>query len=182
MPLDQSTTPDVPVAPSHGTDAPSRIVAAELFELDIPFNDGSVGSAALPGRWSRFDILLVRVTTADSISGWGECFAYDCRAAVAQAFRTMVAPLLIGQDAEEIEALMRQVQHKLHIFGRYGITMFAISGADMALWDRHAKAAGQPLAALLGARRRDVVAYASLVHYGDAPLVRQVTRQAVQEG
>jgi L-alanine-DL-glutamate epimerase-like enolase superfamily enzyme len=164
-------------------DPPSRITRVELFELDIPFDDGSAGYDAPTGRWSRFESVLVRITTADGVSGWGECFAYGCRAAVAEAFRTMVAPLLIGQDAEDVPGLMRRVQHALHLFGRYGITIFAVSGADTALWDRRARAAGKPLAALLGAKRRDeVAAYASLVHYGSPPLVQHMARRAVQDG
>ena len=45
-------------------------------------------------------------------------------------------------------------QRNLHLFGRYGITMFAISGLDIALWDLAAKAQGAPLHRLLGARQR----------------------------
>jgi L-alanine-DL-glutamate epimerase-like enolase superfamily enzyme len=37
------------------------------------------------------------------------------------------------------------IQRNLHLFGRYGITMFAISALDIALWDLAAKAEGVPL-------------------------------------
>ena len=50
----------------------------------------------------------------------------------------MIAPQARGQDVpapEKIPAFMEQVQRNLHLFGRYGITMFAISGLDIALWD-----------------------------------------------
>lgn len=40
---------------------------------------------------------------------------------------------------------MEQIQRNLHLFGRYGITMFAISGLDIALWDLAAKVKGVPL-------------------------------------
>jgi hypothetical protein len=62
--------------------------------------------------------------------------------------------------------------------GRHGITTFAISGADIALWDLAAKAAGVSLAELLGGRRRSAVpAYASLVRYGDGDLVERYARE-----
>ncbi|WP_314325078.1 mandelate racemase/muconate lactonizing enzyme family protein [Paenarthrobacter ilicis] len=161
----------------------SIITDIEIYELDIPFDDGSSRYEAPAGRWNRFDGIVVRVTTADGVSGWGECFAYSCRSAVAEALRTMVIPLVLGQDAGDVPALMRTAQKKLHLFGRYGIAMFAVSGVDIALWDRKARAAGVPLAALLGGRRHDEVpAYASLVHYGKADVVRDRARHAVQAG
>lgn len=183
MSVDPAHGPAEAASPRPHPDPNSRIVAAEVFELEIPFDDGREELGFPPGGWRSFDNVLVRITTADGVSGWGECFAYSCRQAVAEAFRTMVVPLLIGQDAGDAPALMRDVQQRLHLFGRYGITTFAISGADIALWDRNAKAAGVPLAELLGGRRRDSVdAYASLVPYGDPGLVRETARRAVQQG
>lgn len=178
--LDQQVEMTEPAALPYGS---STITSVEVYELDIPFDDGSRGYGAPSGRWNQFDSIIVRVTTADGISGWGECFAYGCRAAVAEAFRTMVAPLVVGQDAADVPGLMRHVQQKLHLFGRYGIAMFAISGVDIALWDRKARFAGVPLGALLGGRKRsEVPAYASLVHYGQADVVRDRARHAVEAG
>ena len=60
----------------------------------------------------------------------------------------MIAPQARGQEVpepEKIPALMEQIQRNLHLFGRYGITMFAISGLDIALWDLAAKIKGVPL-------------------------------------
>ena len=45
-----------------------------------------------------------------------------------------------------IPAFMEQIQRNLHLFGRYGITMFAISGLDIALWDLAAKDQGRTAA------------------------------------
>jgi L-alanine-DL-glutamate epimerase-like enolase superfamily enzyme len=160
-----------------------RIAAIDVFEVTVPFSDGAEEFSAPPGRWLEFETVLVRITTEDGLAGWGEAFAYGCQASVAAAVRGMVAPLLIGKDASDPAALTLDVQRKLHIFGRYGITMFAISGADIALWDLRAKAEGVPLAALLGDRRRNVASsYASLVRYGRADLVERFAAQAVAEG
>jgi mandelate racemase len=49
----------------------------------------------------------------------------------------------------------------LHLVGREGVSLIAISGLDMAAWDAMAKAAGLPLAAYLGGTVGPVPAYNS---------------------
>jgi L-alanine-DL-glutamate epimerase-like enolase superfamily enzyme len=66
-----------------------------------------------------------------------------------------------------IPAFMEKIQRNLHLFGRYGITMFAISGLDIALWDIAGKVQGLPLHRLIGgALRAKIPAYASLLRIG----------------
>ena len=75
-------------------------------------------------------------------------------------------------DAAGIPAFMEQVQRNLHLFGRYGITMFAISGLDIALWDIAAKVKGVPLHRLIGdIKRTRIPAYASLLRIGKPELI-----------
>ena len=47
-------------------------------------------------------------------------------------------------------------RRSLNLVGYEGITMIAVAGIDMAIWDALAKAAGMPLAVMLGgvARQR----------------------------
>ncbi len=47
------------------------------------------------------------------------------------------------------------MQRQLHIQGRYGITIFAWSGIEMALWDIAAKRTECPWPRLLGGRKRE---------------------------
>jgi D-galactarolactone cycloisomerase len=95
----------------------------------------------------------------------------------------MVAPVVIGRDAADIANLMYELQQGLHLFGRYGITLFALSGLDIALWDIAGKAAGLPLGRLLGgALRNQVPGYASLFKYDDPEHVAERTRAALGEG
>lgn len=160
-----------------------RITAVDAFALNIPFTDGGDGVGLTPGRWASFETVYVRATAEGGQTGWGEAFSYACQGPVLAAAREMVAPLLLGRDASDPAALMLDVQRRLHLFGRYGVTMFAISGADTALWDLRARAEGVPLAALLGTpRRRTVPAYASLVRYTRPELVERFAARAVAEG
>lgn len=160
-----------------------KITQVEAIPLSIPFSFG--GSAYRLGASSRLalDFCLVRVETDDGLVGWGEAFAYSSRTAVTAAVRDMVAPLAIGQDAADSAGLSYKLQQSLHIFGRYGITMHALSGLDIALWDLAGKRAGKPLHQLLGGTARSTIAaYASLLRYGDAALVAQYAARAVGEG
>jgi L-alanine-DL-glutamate epimerase-like enolase superfamily enzyme len=99
----------------------------------------------------------------------------------------MVAPVVRGREVTDIAGLMAELQQALHIFGRYGITMFALSGLDIALWDLAAKAAGQALGQFLGGPRdgtgaREIPGYASLFRYGEPEVVAERTRAALAEG
>lgn len=162
-----------------------RIVAIEAIPLAIPFTYGVDGASRSNVR--QLDFCLVRVETDAGLVGWGEAFSYNCRNAVAASLRDMVAPLAVGAtvgaDPTEIRALHLSIQRKLHIFGRFGITAFALSGLDIALWDLAGKAAGQPVHALLGgAQCSSVPCYASLLRYGEAGLVESHAARAASEG
>ena len=153
-----------------------RISRLDAVPLAIPFSHGA-------GARNKLDFCLVRVETDEGLIGWGEAFAYSCRGAVAAAINDMIGPLVLGQDGAQIAALHRSIQRKLHIFGRFGITVFALSGLDIALWDIAGKMAGVPLHKLLGCSPlSSIPCYASLLRYGDPALVAQYCERALSEG
>ena len=105
-----------------------------------------------------------------------------------------LAPILVGRDPRDITALWEAMYNgsRAHyvaregrtfpIIGRRGVTISAISGVDLALWDILGQALGQPLWRLLGGRVRDKVpAYAS---GGWAPVgaIGKQLRQYVERG
>jgi len=160
-----------------------KIVGVEAIPLSIPCRYGAEGWTLGAGGWKALDFCLVRVDTDAGITGWGEAFSYSCRRAVAAAVRDMIAPLAVGKDAADIDGLHGEIQRRLHIFGRFGITAFALSGLDIALWDIAGKAAGKPLHALLGGAKRERLAcYASLLRYAEPALVARYSGQALGEG
>jgi len=161
-----------------------KIASIEPIVLSIPFEDGGSGTGMTPQRWHTLDTVLVRVTADNGLVGWGEAFGYFCHRAVAAQIRPLFAPPLIGRTIADVPALNLEMQQRLCLFGRYGVTIFGLSGIDMALWDLKAKAEGVDLATLIaGSRRRESVeAYASLVRYGDAGLVARHCEQAAGEG
>ena len=161
-----------------------KIARIETVPLAIPHEHGGPPPAWGGQAWEGLGILLVRIETEEGAAGWGEAFGYNCMAAVQAAIDATVAPVLIGRDATDIAALNRDLQQALHLFGRYGITMFAISAIDIALWDLAGKRAGLPLGQLLGgpAAPPPVPGYASLFKYRDPALVAETARAALAEG
>ena len=183
-----------------------KISAVEAIPLRYPFRHGGPPSGWGGGAWTEMRTLLVRVETDAGLTGWGEAFGYNAIPATRAALETMVAPLAVGRDAGDIASLMRDLQRELHLFGRYGVTCFALSGLDIALWDLAGKAAGEPLHRLArvprnsvptdagveqveqvldaaGDTARDSVpAYASLLKYGDPALVARLVGKALEEG
>lgn len=164
-----------------------KIKTVEIIPLRVPFEDGSAGVGLMPTKWTHLDFALVRIESDDGAVGWGDAFAYSCLRPVCTAIEDMVAPHLVGLTLEPtataIAALNRTLQQRLHLHGRYGITTFAISAVDIALYDLAASTTGQSVAQLIGGTARDSVpAYASLVRYGDPGQVRDFATRAVEEG
>jgi L-alanine-DL-glutamate epimerase-like enolase superfamily enzyme len=70
-------------------------------------------------------------------------------------------PLLIGQDASDIETLWNLMWQRLLYVGRGGLTAFAIAAVDVALWDLRGLREEKPLYALFRAEAREIPAYGS---------------------
>ena len=130
------------------------------------------------GRIAAFDSTLVRVETEGGLVGFGEAKAAVGSAGTSAALVTCIeqelAPLLIGEDARDISRLWDVMYngsrahyaiargHAFPILGRRGLTLGALAGIAMALWDLLGKALGQPVWRLLGGRRQTrMPAYAS---------------------
>jgi L-alanine-DL-glutamate epimerase-like enolase superfamily enzyme len=162
-----------------------KIASIETIVLRIPYTSGGSTDTEVWGgkAWQTADALLVKVTTDAGIAGWGEAFGYNVIPATRAAVDQILAPICIGRDAGDIEALMLELQQKLHIFGRGGPIIYGISGIDIALWDIAGKAAGLPVHRLLGGCRAPrLECYASLIRYTDPKTVAKNVARAVDQG
>ncbi|HEV8615319.1 MAG TPA: mandelate racemase/muconate lactonizing enzyme family protein, partial [Methylomirabilota bacterium] len=150
------------------------------------------------GRNDSFNTCLVEIDTDDGLTGLGEAKVgvgnLGHYGAVVEAIRGELGPALIGRDPRDITAIWESLYNgsRAHyvaregrtfpVVGRRGITISAISGIDIALWDLLGKSLGQPVWRLLGGRFRDrVPAYAS---GGWAPVggIGKQLRQYVDRG
>lgn len=160
-----------------------RIRQLDTFLLSIPFEDGGAGRGIMPSVWNTLDFCLVRLTDDRGLCGWGEGFGYYCTEATARVIERSIRPQIIDREISDIPSFHADLQRKMVLQGRYGISTFALSAVDTALWDLAAKREGVALAALLGGRQRDSLpAYASLVRYGDAGIVAAKSAAAAEEG
>jgi L-alanine-DL-glutamate epimerase-like enolase superfamily enzyme len=160
-----------------------KIDRVSTIRVRVPVDRGGAAIGWGGSTWSHLDTLLVRIDTDAGVTGWGEAFGYNAIPASRAALDKMIGPLLIGKDPTQINQVMHEMQVQMHLFGRYGATMFALSGVDLALWDIAGKLANLPLSRLLGgARRTELFAYASLFKYNDAKTVAALSEKALGEG
>ena len=102
--------------------------------------------------------LLVKVTTDQGIVGWGEAHAVMTPRVVRSIVTDLFTPLLIGQDARNVEVLWEKMYSTQRLRGyNSGFFKRAMSGIDIALWDILGKAAGMPVYQLMGGKFRDTI-------------------------
>jgi O-succinylbenzoate synthase len=123
------------------------ISSIELREIRLPlihFFETSFG------RTTERRIILVRVTDADGVEGWGECtagegpfYSEEWTETAWPTLNEFLAPMVVGrevEDAAEVSGLMKKVRgHRM-----------AKAAIETACWDLESKRAGVPLWKHLG--------------------------------
>ena len=154
--------------------------------IHLPFEHGAKKTKFHGQDWNKLEFVLVKVEMDNGAIGWGEAFGYVSWKSVKVAIETMVKPSLTGKEinkAEDIHNLSKELQKTLHIFGRYGITIYAISGVEIALWDALGKEKGLPIHKLLGKQKKsEFDAYASLFRYSDKKMIEKKCQESLDRG
>jgi D-galactarolactone cycloisomerase len=106
------------------------------------------------------DSVLVRITTEDGHTGFGDSWVQQTDARILRAgVMYGVRPHLLGQDSRNIAALWRRQWQAVRNHGLHP----AVSATDIALWDLRGRVLGQPVSGLLGGPLRSrVEAYATI--------------------
>jgi D-galactarolactone cycloisomerase len=104
---------------------------------------------------------LVEIQTDEGITGWGECFGPGNVAIANKGIvEKVIQPMILGDDPLDRDVIWHKVYNLLRDHGQKGMSMQALSGVDIALWDIAGKVAGLPLHKLIGgAHRKQVKAY-----------------------
>jgi galactonate dehydratase len=105
----------------------------------------------VPPSW-----VWLKVHTDAGLVGLGEPYLENHPDSVIAEVRRL-EPVLLGRDPLQIEQRWREMYEAGLGYKGGPVTMSAISGIDLALWDIAGKAAGQPVYQLLGGACRDRV-------------------------
>lgn len=133
------------------------VTEVETFPLESVLDDGGYGSAR--ARVGARVATLVRVTTSDGVSGWGEAFGPPREVAplLAELASSVVGTHVDVRETRTLDMVAQGYHHHA-----WGLPVAAASGIDIALWDAWARTFGVPVSHLLGgALRTTVHAYAS---------------------
>ena len=132
-----------------------KITAVNVYQIDLPLKEGRYAWA--DGKFVEvFDSTIVRIETAEGISGFGEVcplgpFYLPSYAAGARTGIGELAPHLIGLDPCQTGVINETMD-----FAMRGHP-YVKSALDMACWDILGKATGQPVCNLLGGRHGESV-------------------------
>jgi len=127
----------------------SCIATVEPRLFNVPLDEVLVD--AKHGDHTHFQLITSTVTLEDGRQGTGYTYTGGKGGqAILAMIRHDLAPFLVGKDVEPVEALYEAMQWHVHYVARGGIASFAISAADIALWDLRGKARAQPLWQIAG--------------------------------
>ena len=113
------------------------------------------------GRFDDWPMILIDVYTREGVVGrsYLEPYLKDALGCIIALIQTLGAAH-VGKPIAPLDVFQSN-RRSQNLIGYEGVTMIAISGIDMAIWDALAKAAGLPLARLLGGTVGPVPAYNS---------------------
>ncbi len=135
----------------------ARIEYAEVFMVPLP---PAVKRVDAIQSFVCQETIIVRVTDTDGAMGTGYSYTIGTGgSSVVALLADHLLPRLIGQEAECIEAIWRDLKFHTHATTVGAITSLSLAAIDTALWDLRARRANLPLHLLAGGARDRVPAY-----------------------
>ncbi|MCS7047054.1 MAG: mandelate racemase/muconate lactonizing enzyme family protein [Gemmataceae bacterium] len=122
---------------------------------------------------------IIEVYTDEGLSGVGS--AFTSKALVEGAVK-LLAPLLLGERADEPARVSEKLRQSLFWLGRGGAVEHAISGIDIALWDLFGKVCNQPVSRLLGGNYRSKIKPYGSILFDEPAQLREKLMGAVLRG
>ena len=138
--------------------APLTIRGVKTFAVEVPMTFPLGTSAAVV---DKAPLLLVDLETEEGITGRTYLFCY--RPSVPRAIDAVLrdaVSLVSGERVVPLETAAK-LSRRFALVGVASVVRMALSALDTAMWDALAVAAGVPLAALLGAKPKKILAYNS---------------------
>ncbi len=157
---------NAPLTSSLSALAPAPLVERiETMLVDLPtIRPHKLSVATMRGQ----TLMLVRIHCSDGVTGTGEgttigglAYGGESPESMKLAIDRYFAPVMIGQDATRVQALMARIGKMVKD------NRFAKSAVETALLDAHGRRLGLPVSELLGGRRRDRLPVAWTLASGD---------------
>lgn len=159
----------------------SRIKWINISSIYLPLAGPISDAKVLTGRQkplTEVAVLVVEVQTADGHEGLGYSYSLRTGGPAQFAHADELAPLVIGEDADDIAKIWDKLAWASISVGRSGVVNQAIAAIDTALWDLKAKRAGVSLARFLGAHRDSLRCYNTSGGYLQAPIEEVLEKMA----
>jgi len=135
----------------------ARIEHVEILMVDLP---PAVQRVDAIQSFVSQETPLVRITDSDGAEGVGYAYTIGTGGpAIISLLERSLAPRLIGREAEEIEAIWRDLLFATHATAVGAITSLALAAIDTALWDLRCHRAGLPLWRMAGGAKPSVPLY-----------------------
>jgi L-alanine-DL-glutamate epimerase-like enolase superfamily enzyme len=129
----------------------------ETIPLRVPFAAPFTMAAPHEAKREAVDVLLVRVHTAEGLTGIGETQAWRRQASsevllnLVRTVRELYRPLLVGRSPFDVAAILHDLNACVYN------SLYAQAAVGDALYDLMGKALGLPVWALLGGKCREQV-------------------------
>ena len=128
---------------------------AYLIDIDVETKRTDAVQAFL-----KQETIFVEITASDGSSGIGYSYTIGTGGtAVLAMLRDYLLPHLVGQEANRVEAVWRDLHARTRATTVGAVTSLALAAIDTALWDRRCRAIDAPLWVLAGGSRDRVPVY-----------------------
>lgn len=137
----------------------ARVVRAEAFLVDLV---PKVRRTDAIQSFKSQETIFVRLWDADGAEGMGYSYTIgDGGASVLALLQRSLLPRLMGQEAEMVEAIWRDLLFSSHATAVGPIMSLALAAIDTALWDMRGRKTGLPLHRLAGGAKSHVPMYST---------------------
>ncbi len=154
-----------------------KIDHLETINLRFEYTDGfTYAGGKCTGRLT----ILVLVHCDNGQIGIGSAYTHPALAYL--VVQHQLAPLLVGRDPTDVEAIWDLMYRVTRWYGRKGAAMSALGAIDTACWDLRGKALGKPVWSLLGGTAARCPAYASALLWKEVPQLAAEAAELVSRG
>lgn len=137
----------------------NRITAVRHTPVALPLQRRIVSSVRCTDTVLN---LIVEIDTEEGVTGVSYVAGFTRHKLIATAALVEeLGEVVVGHDATAVGPVYERMRSALTLVGSSGISAFALSAIDIAMWDLQGKLRDLPVHRLLGSRRDTLTAYAS---------------------